>query len=132
MSKKDIVVKFNNITKNLLDDMKNIIGNKYANHFNLIIRMNSTLPISKFKLNVLKFKNYIFDKNSEYFENENIIINEINNDKELIKEKEYYLNEYYNLKNIYMNIDNDSKDNFWDILKVLVYLCENYHSKIIK
>jgi hypothetical protein len=132
MSKKDIVVKFNNITKNLLDDMKNIIGSKYASHFNLIIRMNSTLPISKFKLNVLKFKNYIFDKNSEYFENENIIINEINNDKELIKEKEYYLNEYYNLKNIYMNIDDESKDNFWDILKVLVYLCENYHSKIIK
>ena len=131
MSKKDIVVKFNKITKDLLDDMKNIIGKNYINQFNLIIRMNSTLPISKFKLNVLKFKNYIFDKNSEYFENENIIINFINNNEELIKEKEYYLNEYYNLKNIYININDESKDNFWDILKVLIYLCENYHNKEI-
>ena len=29
MSKKDIVVKFNNITKNLLSDMSHIIGNSY-------------------------------------------------------------------------------------------------------
>lgn len=129
MSKKDIVVKFNNITRDLLTDMKDIIGKNYTNEFNLVTRLNSTLPISKFKLNVLKYKKYIFDKNPDYFENESIIINEINNNDELIDDKEYYLNEYYNLKNIYFNIDEKSKDNFWDILKVLVFLCENYHFK---
>jgi hypothetical protein len=129
MSKKDIVVKFNNITRDLLSDMKHIIGSNYTNKFNLITMMNSTLPISKFKLNVLKYKKYIFDKNPDYFENESIIIDEINKNDELIDDKEYYLNEYYNLKNIYFNIDNKSKENFWDILKVLVFLCENYHLK---
>ena len=129
MSKKDIVVKFNNITRDLLSDMKDIIGTNYTNKFNLITRMNSTLPISKFKLNVLKYKKYIFDKNPDYFENESIIIDEINRNEELREDKEYYLNEYYNLKNIYFNIDDKSKENFWDILKVLVFLCENYHLK---
>lgn len=131
MSKKDIVVKFNNITRDLLNDMKNIIGKNYTNKFNLITKMNATLPISKFKLNVLKFKNYILEKNSNYFENENIIISEINSNIELFEDKEYYLNEYYNLRNIYMNIDDGSKENFWDILKVLIFLCENYHLKKI-
>ena len=127
MSKKDIVVKFNNITKNLLSDMKHIIGNSYYLKFGLITRVNSTLPISKFNLNVLKFKKYIL-KNSEYFENDNIIINEINSGDFSESDKEYYLNEFYFLKNIYQNIDGESRDNFWDILQVLVFLCENYHN----
>ena len=128
MSKKDIVVKFNNITIDLLSDMKHIIGNSYYYKFKLMIRINSTLPISKFNLNVLKFKKYIFEKNSEYFENDEIILNEINNSKDISEEdKEYYLNEFYYLKNIYLNIDGISRDNFWDILQVLVFLCENYH-----
>ena len=128
MSKKDIVVKFNNITKNLLSDMSHIIGNSYYLKFGLITRVNSTLPISKFNLNVLKFKKYIFEKNSEYFENDNIITNEINNSDFSESDKEYYLNEFYYLKNIYKNIDGESRDNFWDILQVLVFLCENYHN----
>ena len=128
MSKKDIVVKFNNITIDLLSDMKHIIGNSYYYKFKLMIRINSTWPISKFNLNVLKFKKYIFEKNSEYFENDEIILNEINNSKDISEEdKEYYLNEFYYLKNIYLNIDGTSRDNFWDILQVLVFLCENYH-----
>ena len=128
MSKKDIVVKFNNITRDLLNDMKNIIGKNYTYKFNLITTINPTLPISKFKLNVLKFKKYILEKNGNYFEDENIIISEINSNIELFDDKEYYLNEYYNLRNIYMNIDDESKENFWDILKVLIFLCEDYHS----
>ena len=131
MSKKDIVIKFNNITRNLLSDMKHIIGNSYYTKFNLIIRINSTYPITKFKLNVLKFKKYIFEKNSEYFENDIIVLNEINNCSDIVSQgdKEYYLNEFYYLKNIYENIDYQSKENFWDILQVLIFLCENYHLK---
>ena len=130
MSKKDIVKRFNNITKDLLKDMNDILGDKYFTKFKLIIRMNSTLPINKFKLNVLKFKKYILDKDPNYFINDDIILNEINSDNSLISDKEYYLNEYYNLKNIYINIDDKSRENFWDILKVLIFLCESYHTKI--
>lgn len=129
MCKKEIVNKFNKIIGDLLNDMKNIIGNNYARKFNLLIRVNSSFPINKFKMNVLKFKPYILDKNPEYFNNENIILEEIYSQPEYLKDKDYYMNEYYNLRNIYNKIDNESKNNFWDILKVLVFLCESYHLK---
>lgn len=123
MSSKEIVKKFNKITQELLYDMSPIVGSSYHKKFKLIIKCNSILPIKKFKVNVLKFKKYIVEKNPEYFLNENIIMEEIKD----YNDKDYYLNEYYYLKNIYSNIDDNSKDNFWDILHVLVYLCETYH-----
>ena len=129
MCKKEIVKKFNKITEDLLNDMKNIIGNNYARKFNLLIRFNSTFPIKKFKMNVLKFKPFILNKDPEYFKNENIILQEINSEPEYIKDKDYYMNEYYYLRYIYSQIDNESKENFWDILKVLIFLCESYHTK---
>ena len=126
MLQKEIIKKFNDITKDLLNDMKGIIGSSYSFKFNMISRVNSSLPIQKFNVNVLKFKKYILEKNPEYFTNESIIINELKDFSD--NEKEYYMNEYYYLKNIYENIDNQSKDNLWDILIVLTYLCENYHN----
>ena len=129
MCKKEIVNKFNKITGQLLNDMKDIIGGTYSQKFNLLIRVNSTFPINKFKINVMKFKPFILEKNPEYFSNENIILNEINSDPAYIEHKDYYMNEYYYLRNIYYRIDNKSRDNFWDILRVLVFLCESYHLK---
>ena len=124
MSSKEIVKKFNKITQELLYDMSSIVGTSYHKKFKLIIKCNSILPIKKFKVNVLKFKKYIIEKNPEYFLNEDIIMEEIKD----YNDKDYYLDEYYYLKNIYSNIDDNSKDNFWDILHVLVYLCESYHN----
>ena len=129
MCKKEIVNKFNKITGQLLNDMKDIIGGTYSQKFNLLIRVNSTFPINKFKINVMKFKPFILEKNPEYFSNENIILNEINSDPAYIEHKDYYMNEYYYLRNIYYRIDNKSRDNFCDILRVLVFLCESYHLK---
>ena len=125
MLQKEIIKKFNDITKDLLNDMKDIIGSSYSFKFNMISRVNSSLPIQKFNVNVLKFKKYILEKNPEYFTNESIIINELKDFSD--SEREYYMNEYYYLKNIYENIDNQSKENLWDILIVLTYLCESYH-----
>lgn len=129
MSKKEIIKKFNNIVKNLLDDMIDVIGKNYLTKFKLITRINSSLPIKKFRLNVLKFKSYIVEKNQKYFEDDSIIKKELDNcpDIENDNEKEYYLNEYYSFRNIYYGINNDSKNNLWDILKVLIFLCESYH-----
>jgi hypothetical protein len=123
MSSKEIVKKFNKITQELLYDMSPIVGQKYHYKFKLIIKCNSILPIKKFKVNVLKFKKYIIEKNPAYFLDENLIIEEIKD----LNDREYYLNEYNYLKNIYLNIDDNSKDNFWDILHALTYLCETYH-----
>jgi len=126
MSKKVIIQKFNDISKDLLNDVSTIVGQSYLIKFQLITKFNHALPIQKFQLNVLKFKNIILDKNSEYFKNDNIILDEINDCN--MNDKEYYMDEYYKLKNIYQNIDDKSKENFWDILKVLIFLCEKYHN----
>ena len=120
-----VIYQFNNITRDLLSDMREIVGLSYYIKFNLITKINNTLPIKKFKLNVLKFKKYILEKNPEYFLNENIIKNELNNIND--EDKEYYLNEYNYLRNIFLQIDDKSRDNLWDILIALTYLCENYH-----
>lgn len=129
MSGKEIIKKFNNIVKDLLDDMTDVIGKNYLTKFKLITRINSGLPIKKFRLNVLKFKSYIVEKNQKYFEDDTIIINELDNspDIENEKDKEYYLNEYYSFRDIYYGIDSNSRKNLWDILKVLIFLCESYH-----
>ena len=127
-TKKEIIKKFNNISTELLTDMKKIIGGSYLTKYKMMIRMNSTYPIKRFKMNVLKFKDFIIDKNPEYFKNENIILNVVENNEEYKLEKEYYMNEYYSLRQIYNNIDDSSKENLWDILKVLIFLCESYHN----
>lgn len=128
MIKKEIVKKFNKITIKLLDDMKDIIGSSYSRKLNIMLRINSSYGINKFKLNVLKFKKYIIERNPKYFEDENIILNEIEASEEYKQDKDWYMNEYYSLKNIYNNIDEESKNNFWDILSVLIFLCDKYHS----
>ena len=88
MSKKDIVCKFNEITRELLQDVSDIVGYSYLIKFNLIIKFNCSLPIQKFQLNVLKFKKIILNKNSEYFENDKIIMNELTNSN--IEDIEYF------------------------------------------
>jgi hypothetical protein len=128
MIKKDIVKKFNNITIGLLNDMKYIIGSAYSIKLTMMLRINSSYAINKFKLNVLKFKKYIIERDPKYFEDETIILNEIEASEEYKKDKDWYMNEYYSLKNIYYNIDKNSKSNFWDILTVLIFLCDKYHS----
>lgn len=127
MCKKEIVKKFNNITAELLYDMTDVVGTSYYYKFKLLIRVNSVYPINKFKLNVIKFKDIILSKNANFFYNENIIKKQL--DGFSGEDYEYYMNEYHYLRNIYNGIDEDSKDNLWDILKVLIFLCESYHFK---
>ena len=98
MIKKDIIKKFNSITIKLLDDMKHIIGSSYSRKLNIMLRINFTYGINKFKLNVLKFKKFIIARDPKYFEDENIILNEIEASEEYKQDKDWYMNEYYSLK----------------------------------
>lgn len=118
----EIIKKFNKIVEDLLFDMKSIIGDNYYNKFKLMKKINSTIFIKKFYNNIIPFKDIILDKNPDYFLN----TNNVNSIVDDYNEKEFYLNEYNFFREIYFKIDNESKNNLWDILHVLIYLSESY------
>jgi hypothetical protein len=121
------VSEFNKIVKDLLYDMSTIIGLSYYLKFNLMININSLYFINKFKINILKYKNQILKRDPEFFLN----LKNFNQDLDESGYKEYYVDQFYYLKEIYLNSDDESKKNLWDILKVLIFLCESYYNNKI-
>lgn len=115
--------KFNTILKQLLDDTKSIVGTTYLVNFNLVLMFNQELPIQTFCKYCLKYKEQILSKDPEYFLNTDLYERELSDNDD----KSYYLNEILNLKEIYTNIDDESRDNLWDILEALVVLSEKYN-----
>mgnify|MGYP000420884603 FL=1 len=126
MNKVEIIKKFNSIIESLLTQVSPLIGTKYLMYFQKITKMNSLMPIKKFSVYALKSKKQILDKNPDYFLDENYYnktINEIYSKKE---NTDWYLSEILHLKTIYLAVDDESKDNIWDILHALVILSEDY------
>lgn len=117
--------KFNTILKQLLEDTKSIVGSSYLFNFNIIIAFNNQLPIQKFCEYCLNYKDKIKSRDPTYFLNDKLYQDELSN----LDDKEYYLNEILNLKEIYLKIDDDSKNNLWDILEALIILAEKYKSQ---
>ena len=77
------------------------------------------MPIDKFTITMLPYKNYIMTKNTSFFMNKDIKkfeYSNINND------------DIIDLKKIFINIDNESKDNIWESLQALILLCEERQS----
>ena len=116
----NIVKKFNIIAEDLLRQTAHLIGSTYLTKFKTVILFNSSVPIEKFKLNLLPYKNYIINKDTEFFMNSEINLSETN--------KKYY-NDMIDLKDIFSKIDNESKENIWEILQALIILCEAYLNK---
>ena len=42
------------------------------------------------------------------------------------KNADWYLNEILNLKTVYLSVDDDSKNNLWDTVYVLLMMCKRY------
>lgn len=121
---KEIILKFNKIVKNLLIDTTPIVGKKYLNKYKIVTKFNKKLPIIKFSEYCLKYKNQILLRDPEYFLNYELYANEVST----WNDKEFYLNEVLNLKEIYITADNESKENLWEILTMLILLSEKYIS----
>ncbi len=120
-----IIKKFNHIIESLLNQVIPLIGTKYLFYFKKIIKINSLMPIQKFNNHVLKYKKKILAKNPNYFLNDEIYKHEL--DDNIYKDdSDYYLYEILHLKKIYISVDDDSKENLWNILHALIILCEDY------
>nr|QFG74339.1 MAG: hypothetical protein [Megaviridae environmental sample] len=121
MDKKNIIIKFNNIIRNLLDQTKNLVGGSYLVYYDQITKVNSLKPIETFIYYALPFKEQIISEDPQYF------LEESNLKKDFSGEYDEYFTDIIKLKKIYCNVDDTSKSNLWKILKALVILSDKYN-----
>jgi hypothetical protein len=116
---KEIIKNFNLILESFLLQITPLVGSFYITKFQLIIKVNSTLPIEKFLVHALPLREKILNKDETYFADNT-------NHEEKIKGNEKIINEILRLQNIYIKLDETSKSNVWDIFQAMLILGEDY------
>ena len=110
-----IIKEFNTIAEDLLRQTTCFLGTTYLSKFKTVIIFNSSVPINKYISGFLPYKTYIMNKDTEFFMN-----TDVSNNK--------YYNDMIDLKGIFSTIDDESKDNIWEILQALLILAETYYN----
>jgi len=116
---KEKIKEFNDILESFLVQVSPLVGTSYHYQFQLIIKVNSVLPIERFLVYVLPMRDKIINRDETYF-------NDNTNYKDKIGNSEDALNEIIRLQSIYSQLDTTSKSNLWDILQALLILGEEY------
>jgi hypothetical protein len=125
MDRTEVIKKFNEILTSFLNQVSPLIGTKYYNKFTKLVKFNSLLPIQRFCQYGLKHKDEIMKKNPDYFLNENTYKEDV--ESHYGDESEQYLNEILQLKQVYISVDEISRENLWHIIQALVLLAEEYY-----
>ena len=120
--KKQIILNFNEIILDLLKQTLDILGNSYLFYYQKMIKIDSLKPINTFINYGLPYKELVVSRDPTYFYDEKNISNNIEDDDE----KDYYFTEIIKLKSIYINVDDTSKKNLWNILDALILLSEKF------
>ena len=111
----DIIIQFNKIVLDLLQQTTNLIGSKHLFNYKLMVRMNSSLPIDKFINIILPLRAEIINKDIDFLLSK-------------AKSTNININEIIDLENIFKNIDDNSKENIWQILHALILLA---HERVV-
>ena len=114
MNNKLPIVRFNNTLESLLLQLSKFTGKKYYIKFKRVRKINSSLPIKLWIENGLEYRQKIMNKDETYFLEKSI--SKSNNSFQEILE----------IKEIYKEIDDNSKKNLWLYLQALVILSEDY------
>ncbi len=121
---------FNSILESFLSQTTPLIGTTYHFYFKQLIKINAPLPIKCAVDYMILFKNQILNKDESYFDgtnSDNTVTTKFNEATELSKlPAEQVMSELLRLKDIYYQLDNDSKENVWAILQALLQLCIEY------
>jgi hypothetical protein len=143
-STSDIIKNFNSILESLLVQLSPVIGTTLSYNYQLVIKYNAIVPIDQFLIYALPIRDKIINRDETYFltQNQEIrvdgqikesidlsekVFNKINNsDEESIDKYKNAINEILRLKDIYEHLDNESKNNIWDIFNALLVLGEDY------
>ncbi len=114
----NVIIQFNEILSSFLIQITPLVGSTYHNNIQKIVKYNSALPIENFLYYAIEYREKILARDDTYFFNDDVIISGI--------VREDKLDEIFQLKNIYIYLDQTSKDNVWDILQALLILGEDY------
>lgn len=115
---KEIIKQFNDILGSFLTQVTPLIGPSYYKKFDLISKLNASLFIEQFLVHALPLREKIVNKDESYFLN-NDFNDKINGDDDL-------LGEIFKIKDIYLKLDDNSKNNLWDITQAMLHLGEEY------
>ena len=110
-----IVKKFNEIVNAFLLQITPMVGPKYHNKFELITKLNSSLIIERFLVHALPVRDYILNKDENYF------LDTLCNTGE-----QSTINEFVKIKTVYIQLDEKTKATVWDMTAVLLFLGEEY------
>jgi hypothetical protein len=113
----DIIKKFNEISIDFLTQTTNLVGKTYLYKYKLMHKVNKIYAIDMFILKVLPFKNRILDKDETFFIN-----------KDIDSDYSNYIEDFICMKQIYSKMDQNSKENIWDIVLALVFLAEERYN----
>jgi len=114
----NITNQFNEILSSFLVQIIPIVGSTYYKNVQTIVKFNSALPIENFLYYAVEYRDKILNRDESYFCNNDVVKSTI--------VREDKLDEIFKLQNIYINLDQISKDNVWDIFQALLILGEDY------
>jgi hypothetical protein len=106
----NIVKEFNKISVDFLEQTSQIAGKSYLCKFKFITGINNMYAIDRFIKNVLPYKDFINARDEEFFLNKNV-------DSEFSEDIAW-------IKQAYFTLDDESKENIWNIVTALVLLAE--------
>lgn len=112
------IKQFNEIFDSFLIQISPLVGSTYHYQLQQIIKYNSILPIEQFLVHALPVRDKILNRDESYFTTTENHMDKIGS--------EDTLNEILRLKDIYSQLDEESKSNVWDIFQAMLILGEEY------
>lgn len=109
---------FNNIVLSLITQISKYTNKTYDSQFNMLLKINKTIPIIRFHNDVKEYKDKIMNKDEKFFY-EHTYHEVKDNDGSIMEE-------IIHLKEIYQKLDKKSISNIWDYLHAMVYLGDEY------
>lgn len=113
-----IVKDFNSLLEALIQQIAPLTGNSYHFLFKNLIKANALLPIQTFNQFALEWKTHIETKDESFFLKEEIVKSTTDDTN--------VLQQIFQLQGVWKNLDNNSKENLWEMLGALLMLGENY------
>lgn len=110
---------FNQLLECLIQQVAPMTGNNYHFLFTKLIKINALLPIQTFHEYAHAWKEQIEKRDEAFFLDENTA-------KSVAKDGDD-LSEVFKLTGIWKTLDDDSKNNLWEIFNGLLILSEQYY-----
>lgn len=128
-SKADKIKAFNSILESFLAQTTPLVGTTYHFYFKQLIKANAPFPIKCAAEHMIMFKKQIMEKDESYLNGttDNTVTNKFNEVTELTQlPADQVIGELLRLKDIYYQLDVDSRENVWAILQALLQLSIEY------